>query len=285
MMTPLFTVLIGALLGPTTGLLLFSVLTLFLERKLIGIAQKRLGISFLGRNGWAHLPADLFKFWLKQTTRHHGSWSGAVGGSLAAVLAYLSWSLMSCLFFLSDAGGALVDFWDFQLLAYFAYANLSSICMYALVAGSKSKYATLAAARILLVTVSLEVLFAVGFLFLCMHAGGYAFEDFMSSTMHINNTIAALPPLGCVFLLYILFEAKRAPFDHSEAEAELVAGHMVEFGGRTLLFFFMCEYVHLCFALFLALVLVGGWGAAPGWAGVQPYWADMVVDLVLALSP
>jgi len=33
------------------GLLLFGILTLFLERKLIGIAQKRLGISFLGRNG------------------------------------------------------------------------------------------------------------------------------------------------------------------------------------------------------------------------------------------
>jgi len=47
-----------------SGLLLLvaSLLLLFLERKLIGIAQKRLGISFLGRNGWAHLPADLLKF-------------------------------------------------------------------------------------------------------------------------------------------------------------------------------------------------------------------------------
>jgi len=41
----------AALLGPTLGVLLMGVLALFLERKLIGIAQKRLGISFLGRNG------------------------------------------------------------------------------------------------------------------------------------------------------------------------------------------------------------------------------------------
>ena len=63
----------AALLGPVFGLLLFGILTLFLERKLIGIAQKRLGISFLGRNGWAHLPADLIKFWLKQSSRHQGA--------------------------------------------------------------------------------------------------------------------------------------------------------------------------------------------------------------------
>ena len=47
---------------PALLLLLLSVLALFLERKFIAIAQKRLGISFLGRNGWAHLPADLLKF-------------------------------------------------------------------------------------------------------------------------------------------------------------------------------------------------------------------------------
>jgi NADH:ubiquinone oxidoreductase subunit H len=58
----LYSVFASALLIPTLALLVVSLLSLFLERKLIGIAQKRLGISFLGRNGWAHLPADLVKF-------------------------------------------------------------------------------------------------------------------------------------------------------------------------------------------------------------------------------
>ena len=43
-------------------LIFFSIVTLFFERKFIAIAQKRLGISFLGRNGWVHLPADIVKF-------------------------------------------------------------------------------------------------------------------------------------------------------------------------------------------------------------------------------
>jgi NADH:ubiquinone oxidoreductase subunit H len=79
----------AALLATSTALLLSSVLALFFERKLIAIAQKRLGISFLGRNGWAHLPADLLKFWLKHTGRHRGSWLGLPSGLVGAILAYL----------------------------------------------------------------------------------------------------------------------------------------------------------------------------------------------------
>jgi len=86
----LHTFFAAALLGPTLALLGLGILALFLERKLIGIAQKRLGISFLGRNGWAHLPADLVKFWLKQTSRHAGGWGAAPLGIVGVLLGYLS---------------------------------------------------------------------------------------------------------------------------------------------------------------------------------------------------
>jgi NADH:ubiquinone oxidoreductase subunit H len=51
MVTQAYSIFAVALLGPVLGLLVLGILSLFLERKLIGIAQKRLGISFLGRNG------------------------------------------------------------------------------------------------------------------------------------------------------------------------------------------------------------------------------------------
>lgn len=89
---------------------MLAVLALFLERKFIAIAQKRLGISFLGRNGWAHLPADLVKFWLKFTARHQGAWWAAGAGLTGAVLVYLGWTLVSALFFLGDGGAPSVDF-------------------------------------------------------------------------------------------------------------------------------------------------------------------------------
>ena len=43
-------------------IVIFALAVLFAERKLIAASQKRLGISFLGRHGWVHLPADVVKF-------------------------------------------------------------------------------------------------------------------------------------------------------------------------------------------------------------------------------
>lgn len=124
-----------------------------------------------------------------------------------------------------------------------------------LVAGLRSKYAQLAAARVLLVSVLMEVTFLGLFVVLYTHAGGYGFEEVSS-----NSCLAvALPPMALTMVLFCLFEAKRPPFDHSEAESELVAGHLVEFGGRALLFFYMCEYVHMFACAYLILtVILGG---------------------------
>lgn len=235
-------------------LLVLALLALFFERKFIAIAQKRLGISFLGRNGWAHLPADVVKFWLKQSYRIHGSWLGAQAGLTGAILAYLSWSLLTCLFFITDGEAAVIDGWDYQLLAYFGYAGFTALFMAHLVAGVRSKYALLAAARVLLIAVLMEVTFLGLFVAVYTHVGGYGFEDVARGSC----LAVALPPLGLGLLLFCLFEAKRPPFDHSEAESELVAGHLIEFGGRLLLFFFMCEYVHMYACAYVLLTAVLG---------------------------
>jgi NADH-quinone oxidoreductase subunit H len=235
-------------------LLVLALLALFFERKFIAIAQKRLGISFLGRNGWAHLPADLVKFWLKQSLKTQGSWLGAQASLTGAILGYLSWSLLTCMFFITDGEAAVLDGWDYQLIAYFAYAGFTTLFMAHLVAGLRSKYALLAAGRVLLVAVLMEVTFLGLFLVLYTHGGGYGFEDLARGSC----LALAMPPMALGLVLFALFEAKRPPFDHSEAESELVAGHLVEFGGRALLFFYMCEYVHMYACAYLLLTVVLG---------------------------
>jgi NADH-quinone oxidoreductase subunit H len=235
-------------------LLVLALLALFFERRFIALAQKRLGITFLGRNGWAHLPADLVKFWLKQSYRAQGPWLGAQAGLTGSILAYLSWSLLTCLFFLTDGRAAAMDGWDYQLIALFAYAGFTTLFMSHLVAGLRSKYAQLAAARVLLVSVLMEVTFLGLFMVLYTHAGGFGLEEVSQGTC----LAGALPPVALTMVLFCLFEAKRPPFDHSEAESELVAGHLVEFGGRALLFFYMCEYVHMFACAYLLLTVVLG---------------------------
>lgn len=131
--------------------------------------------------------------------------------------------------------------------------------MFGVAAATKSKYATLAGLRALLVSVFLEVFFALCFLVLYTHTGGFSF-----AAVGRAATAGSLPLLAVWFFLYALVEAKRAPFDHSEAESELVAGHMVELSGRTLLLFYVSEYAHVVFCVFLVMTLcLGGAAALP----------------------
>lgn len=143
--------------------------------------------------------------------------------------------------------------------------------MYGIVAGTKSKYATLAAARLLALAVFLEVFFMLLFLVLYLHVGGFTFADFSGAAATLGGVSSTLTPLALFLLLYALFEAKRAPFDHSEAESELVAGHLVEYGGRALLFFYLCEYAHLLTCVFLVFCLTLGGASGEALGSGLPY--------------
>jgi NADH:ubiquinone oxidoreductase subunit H len=196
------------------------------------------------------------KFWLKETSRH---WRGSGGLGIALALgSYLGWSLISAVFLVAGGGVAVIDFWDFHLLTYAAYANLTTTFLAHLAAATRSKYATAASARTVLLAAYLEVFFAAAMLIVYAHSGGYSLE-----ALHAADTwlIVALPPVALTLSVFAVFEAKRAPYDHSEAESELVAGHLVEYGGRSLLLFFVCEYIHLyvCVA-YITVVILGGTG-------------------------
>jgi NADH-quinone oxidoreductase subunit H len=60
------------------------------------------------------------------------------------------------------------------------------------------------------------------------------------------------------FVVVLLLEAKRAPFDHAESESEVVAGYAVEYSGSMLLIFFLAEYLHLIIAAVNFIVFFAG---------------------------
>lgn len=155
--------------------------------------------------------------------------------------------------------------------------------MFHIAISQKSKYASLAAGRVLIISILMEVFFSFCFLFMYWHAGGYALDETSEAGAH-SWTAVALPTLASMFFIYTLFEAKRAPFDHTEAESELVAGHQVELGGRALLFLFLCEYVHLYFCLFLILTLCLGGADVTALSGVAPFFTDLTYRLPLGFA-
>ena len=68
------------------------------------------------------------------------------------------------------------------------------------------------------------------------------------------------PPAASGFVVVLFLESKRAPFDHSETESEVVAGYATEYSGSMALIFILAEYIHLIVAaLHFILFFCGGW--------------------------
>ena len=128
-----------------------------------------------------------------------------------------------------------------------------NLLMAALVYRLRSRYASLAALRYATLAALVEVPLTAGLLGAYSHAGGYSLAE-----AGVGGASLAWfsPALALVTLAFVFFETKRAPYDHAEAESELVAGHMVEVGGLSLLCFFFCEYVHLLVGVFFACSLL-----------------------------
>lgn len=66
-------------------------------------------------------------------------------------------------------------------------------------------------------------------------------------------------PIFSIFVVTLIVESKRAPFDHAETESEVVAGYAVEYSGAMLLMFYLAEYLHLVIAgLHFIIFFAGG---------------------------
>jgi NADH:ubiquinone oxidoreductase subunit H len=65
-------------------------------------------------------------------------------------------------------------------------------------------------------------------------------------------------PAASSFIIILFLESKRAPFDHSETEAEVVAGYSTEYNGPMLLMFFLAEYLHLIISVIHFIIFFFG---------------------------
>jgi NADH-quinone oxidoreductase subunit H len=87
-------------------------------------------------------------------------------------------------------------------------------------------------------------------------------------------------PMFIVFFISALAETNRPPFDLVEAESELVAGFMVEYGSSPYMMFMLGEYVAIVTMCAMASILFLG-----GWLSPIPYapftWVPGVIWFVL----
>ena len=72
--------------------------------------------------------------------------------------------------------------------------------------------------------------------------------------------LISLLPMFLIFLISMLAETNRHPFDLPEAESELVSGYNVEYSGMSFALFFLGEYASMFLMSCLTVIFfLGGW--------------------------
>jgi NADH-quinone oxidoreductase subunit H len=279
---------IVVLLAPLMGAVAY--LTLW-ERKLLGFMQVRYGPNRVGPFGLLQPIADAVKLLTKEIISPSAAAGGLfrLGPIMAIMPALAAWVAVP---FGPEAVIANVNAGLLVILA------ITSIEVYGvIIAGwaSNSKYAFLGALRASAQMVSYEIAIGFCFLVVVMTAGSLNLGDIVSSQsrgMGANMGLDFLSwnwlPLLPIFVVYLISgvaETNRHPFDVVEGEAEIVAGHMVEYSGMGFAIFFLAEYASMWLVSVLAvLMFLGGWLSPVSALDFIPGWIWLGAKTFLVVS-
>ncbi len=235
-------------------LVMVPILT-WVERKVIGHMQVRLGPMRVGPHGILQGIADGIKLLLKENIIPSGADRPIfiLAPILSLVPALITFSVIPFdhWFFITDINIAVL-----YVLA------LSSVGTYGIIlAGwsSNSKYALLGALRSAAQVISYELAIGLALVGPLMMAGTLSMVGITKAQSHHWFVIPQIVAFF-VYLISMIAETNRAPFDLPEAETELVAGFHVEYSGMRFAFFFIAEYANMMLVSCMATVMfLGGW--------------------------
>ncbi len=264
-------------------LLVVIAYVLYADRKVWAAVQLRRGPNVVGPWGTLQSFADLLKFVLKEPIIPAGANKGVflLAPLVTCMLALAAWAVIPV------GAGIVISNINVGVLYIFA---ISSLMVYGVImAGwsSNSKYPFLAALRSAAQMVSYEV--SIGFVFitvlLCVGSLNLtAIVEAQNSRWGLLGWYwLPLLPMFVIFFVSALAETNRPPFDLVEAESELVAGYMVEYGSTPYMMFMLGEYVAIATMCAMATILfLGGW--LPPFPVVPFTWIPGLIWFVLKAS-
>ena len=130
---------------------------------------------------------------------------------------------------------------------------------------SGSTYPLLGGLRSSAQVISYEIAMGLSLVAVFIYAGSMSTSDIVNSQHdHIWNAVILFPSF-VIYVISMVGETNRAPFDLAEAEGELVGGFHTEYSSLKFALFFLAEYVNIIAVSALATTLfLGGYHAPPG---------------------
>ncbi|UCD16563.1 MAG: NADH-quinone oxidoreductase subunit NuoH [Candidatus Zixiibacteriota bacterium] len=238
----------------------------WLERKLVGHFQHRMGPSYAGPYGLLQPIADAIKLIFKEDFMPDGA--EKIMYTLAPMIAFIPALLSFAVIPFGDEVtimGQQIDLVisDLNIGILFIFA-VTSLGVYGIVlAGwsSGSKYSLLGGIRSSAQMISYEIAYGLSIIGVILVAGTLSMKELVVQQASFFDWFIFRQPVGFVlFVICAIAETNRAPFDLPEAESELVAGYHTEYSSMKFAMFFIGEYANMiAVACIATTIFLGGW--------------------------
>jgi NADH-quinone oxidoreductase subunit H len=238
----------------------------WLERKLVGHFQHRIGPNLAGPFGLLQPIADAIKLVFKEDIVPDNAERFAFG--LAPIVMFIP----ALLTFAVIPFGNTISLFGHQINMVISNLNIGVLFIFAITSlgiygivlagwSSGSKYSLLGGIRSSAQMISYEIAYGLSIMGVIVISGTLSLNDLVAQQARFIDWFIFRQPVG--FILYVICaiaETNRAPFDLPEAESELVAGYHTEYSSMRFAMFFIGEYANMLAVSSVATtIFLGGW--------------------------
>ena len=235
---------------------------IYLERRLLGRFQNRVGPNRVGPFGVLQPIADAIKIMTKEDIIPTGA------DKLVFTLAPVAVMVPALLMFtvIPFGGETFLTNLNVGILFIVAVTAMETIGVFMAGWASNNKYALFGAMRAVAQLVSYEIPLVISIMGVVLIAGSMALNDIVG--VQSSWPLILFQPLGfIIFFMAVSAELNRSPFDLMEAESEIIAGIHTEYSGVKFVMFLTAEGISLVgYSAVMATLYLSGW-EGPGLPG------------------
>jgi len=232
--------MIAGLIGVLAFVVLNALALTWVERKVAGHMQRRIGPKEVGPYGLIQPIADALKLLVKEILTPR-----AVDKPLYMIAPILIFVpvMVSFVVIPFDARLVVKDI-NVGILVILAFSSLTILSILMAGWGSNNKYALMGAVRSIAQNIAYEIPLLLALLPVIMMANSFSLNAIVEAQRGLWFVVYQ-PIAFVIYFICCVAETNRTPFDLPEAESELVAGYHTEYSGMRFALFFLAEYTNM----------------------------------------